>query len=217
MKNRLFRVLSLSLLLAVLAAGMLPGYAAAKPSIITSTQWAGAGRGAVLVNNLPSDATSFSITSSKKDVIRVGCDDKKDAGSLWLEPLKKGKSKITVKYKTGGKKKSVSTTFEVKAYPKPFDYIKINGKKINLTKNKLAYDCLNFKKTKLTIDFKIGNKDWKVNFLDGAKIKGDDFVDFKWKKGKAIKLAKDEGAFIDIRLINKKTGDEFLYLIFVSR
>ena len=107
MKSKLLKALSLCLLLVLLVGATLPGQAAAKPSIITSTLWAGIGRCAVIVQNLPSDATSFSITSSNKAVIKAGCDDKKDANSLWVEPLKVGKSKTlkaTVKGVKSGKK-----------------------------------------------------------------------------------------------------------------
>ena len=216
MKNKLMRSFALCLLLVLLVGASLPGQAAAKPSIITSTLWAGIGRCAVIVQNLPSDATSFSITSSNKAVIKAGCDDKKDANSLWVEPLKVGKSKITVKYRSGGKTRSVSTTFQVKKYPNPLAWVKINGKKISLSKNKLGYDCNNYKKTSITVDFKVSDG-WKVQYLDGVRIRDDEYRDFKWKKGKAIKLAADQRAIIDIALINNKTGDEFFYMIFVDR
>ena len=107
-------------------------------------------------------------------------------------------------------------TFKVKKYPKPLAWVKINGKKISLTKNKLGYDCNNYKKTSITVDFKV-SADWKVQYLDGAKIRDDEYRDFTWKKGKAVKLAADQRAILDIALINNKTGDEFFYMIFVNR
>ena len=214
--KRLSKALSLCLLLSLLTGMILPGYAAAKPSIVKSTLWAGVGKCALIVQNLPDGAKSFSVTSSNKNIIKAGCDNKSDPSSLWINPLKVGKAKITVKYKVGGKSKSVSATFTVKKLPKPFTWVKVNGKKIDLNKNKLGYDCLKYTKTTITVDFKL-NSDWKVQFLDGAKIRGDEYEDFSWKKGKAIKLAKDQRAILDIALVNKTTGDEFFFMIFVER
>ena len=216
MKNKLFKALSLCLLLALLAGMAVPGCAAVKPSIVKSTLWAGVGKCALIVQNLPDGAKSFSVTSSNKNIIKAGCDDRNDASTLWIKPLKAGKAKITVRYKAGGKSRSVSATFTVKKLPKPFAWVKVNGRKIDLNKNKLGYDCLKYTKTKITVDFKL-NSGWKVQFLDGAKIRGDEYKDFSWKKGKAVSLARDQRAILDIALVNKTTGDEFFYMIFVER
>lgn len=215
MKKKLLRSLSLCLLLTLLAGAMLPVNAATKPSIVKSTLWAGVGKCALIVLNLPSDAKSFSVTSSKSSVVKAGCDDKNDAGSLWIKPLKVGESKITVKYETGGKKKSVSATFKVKKYPKPFSWIKINGKKIDLNKNKLGYDCTKYTKDEITVDYKVSSG-WTVKSRTVAKFQGDDIKDFAWKKNKPISLADCDGAIVSIELKNK-AGDVFTYMIFVER
>ena len=215
MKNKLLKTVSLYLLLAILAGSAIPGVAAAKPSIVKSTLWAGVGKCALIVLNLPSDAKSFSVTSSKPSVVKAGCDDKNDAGTLWIKPLKVGQSRITVKYVTGGKKKSVSATFTVKKYPKPFGWVKVNGKKIDLNKNKLGYDCLEYKKDEITVDYKVSSG-WTVKSRTVAKFQGDDIKDSAWKKNKPISLADCDAAIVSIELKNK-AGDVFIYMIFVER
>lgn len=215
MRNKLLKALSLCLLLALMAGLAVPGYAAAKPSIITSTLWAGVGKCALIVQNLPSDAKAFSVTSSRKDIVKAGCDDKADAGSLWIKPLKVGKSKITVKYTSGGKAKSVSATFTVKKYPNPLAWVKVNGKKVNLSKNKLGYDVNKYTKNSITIDYKLSNG-WTVKTRTVARFKGDAIKDSSWKKNKAISLTGCDAAIVTLMLKNK-VGDEFLYMVFVTR
>lgn len=222
MRKSLLKALSLCLLLTLIAGTALPGYAGgkAKPTIVNSPLWAGVGKCAVLVQNLPSDATSFSITSKDKSVLKAGCDDKKDRLSLWVKPLKAGTSKVTVKYKSGGKVRSVSTVFTVKKYPDPFQWIKINGKKIDLKKNKIAYDCLKYSKNKITVDYKISSG-WKLNGGDALwgyiNREGQNTEMLSWKKGKAINLSSDfTDAVVAINLVNKKTGDKFFYMIFIT-
>lgn len=218
MKHTLIRILSLCLLLCLLTAVAVPGLAAEKPTIVNGTLWAGVGKSAVLVMNLPRNAKSFSITSSNKDVVKVGCSDRSDASTLWLKPLKTGKSKITVNYKSGGKSRSVSSTFTVKKYPKALAWVKVNGKKIDLSlkKNKLGYDCIGYTKKKITVDYKVGSG-WKVKRRDIVKFSGDTPVEGTWKKDTAINIAKCDEAFVQLVLVNSKTGDEFLYIIFVMR
>ncbi len=215
MKSKLLKALSLCLLLALLAGLAVPGYAATKPSIITSTLWAGVGRCALIVLNLPEDAKAFSVTSSDKSIIKAGCDDRNDAGSLWIKPLKAGKAKITVKYKSGGKTRSVYARFTVKKYPNPLAWVKINGKAIDLKKNKLGYDVNNYTKKSITVDYKLSSG-WTVKSRSVAKIESDDIKDSKWKKNKAISLAGCDMAIVTLVLKNK-VGDEFTYMVFVTR
>ena len=130
MKNRCSRVIALFLLLALLA-GLVPGYAAEKPSIRgTRVLWVGVGKCAVLLDNLPEDAAGFRISSSKKDVIQVG-KDSDDAFGMWMKPVKTGKSTVTITYKSGGKTRKITAQYKAKKYPDPFAWIKVDGKKLN--------------------------------------------------------------------------------------
>ena len=216
MKKAFSRILTLCLLLCLLASVAAPGLAAAKPTIANSTLWAGVGKSAVLVQNLPGNAKSFSITSSRKDIIKVGCGDRNDPSTLWLKPLKVGKSKITVKYKAGGKSYSVSSTFTVKKYPNPLAWVKVNGKKIDLKKNKLGYDLESYTKKKLTVDYALSSG-WKVRRRFVSMFVDNDIKDVAWKKGKAIDLSNVPAAIVTLVLYNSKTDDEFLYMFFVTR
>lgn len=215
MRNNLLKVFSLCLLLTLLAGLAAPGYAAEKPSIITSTLWAGVGKCALKVQNLPSDAKAFSVTSNRKAVVKAGCDDRNDPDSLWINPLKTGNAKITVKYKTGSRTKSVSATFTVKEYPDPFVWVKVNGKKVDLSKNKLGYDVDKYAKKSITVDYKLSSG-WKLKSRTVARFKGDDIKDSAWKKNKAISLSGCDMAIVNIVLKNG-VGDEFTYMVFVTR
>jgi hypothetical protein len=184
------RALSLCLLLALILGACLPGFAESKkPALITGrgVLWVGSGRSPVVATNLPSDAKSFFVTSSKPSVIKVG--RQKDFGPYgwYMEPLKPGKAKITLKYKTEGKTRSVSATFIVEKYPNPFEYIKVNGKKIKLKDGQSNLFLEDYNKNTITISYKL-KRSWKLTGLEGNRVKGDIWYECDWKKGKAINL-----------------------------
>lgn len=218
MKKKALMVLALCLLLTLLAGSAMPGFAAKKPALITGNGilWLTAGKCPVVAINLPSDATSFKVKTSDKSILKVGQQEGFGPYGWWMEPVKAGKATITLKYKTGGKNKSVKGTFQVKEYPKPFEYIKINDKKINLKKDQSFHMIQNYSKNKITVDFKV-KSGWKVTECGGDRIKGDDWMAFTWKKGKSISLKGYDAADILIKLKNKKTGETCDYEIAVSR
>ena len=89
------------------------------------------------------------------------------------------------------------------------------GQKVNLKKNKLGYDCNNYRKDTITVDYKVSSG-WKLKSRTVAKYKGYDIENDTWKKNKAISLTGCDGAIIFIILENK-AGDEFTYMVFMNR
>jgi len=218
MKLRASKILSLCLLLILAVSTCLPVHAAAKPALITGSGvlWAGSGRCPVVAANLPANAKSFTVTTSKKSVLKVGKEKGFGPFGWWMEPIKPGKARITLKYKTGGKAKSVSAVFEVKNYPDPFKYIKINGKKVSLKKGQPNLFLNGYSKKTITINYKL-KSNWKVTGRGGDRIKGDDWAECSWKKDKALSLKNYDAADLVIELKNTKTGATCNFEIIVTR
>ena len=128
------RILSLILIVLLLTTIATPALAAkAKPSIIPTTLWAKCDYfESVRFRNMPEKAKLISIKSSNTKVIKVV---KEGSGIYdnYLEPLKAGKAKITVKYKIGSKSNTISATYTVKKYPNPLQSVEVNGAKVNIT------------------------------------------------------------------------------------
>ena len=215
MKNKLFKALSLCLLLSLLAGLSVQGYATAKPSIRgTRVLWIGTGKNAILLDNLPGDARSFKIASSNPAVIKVG-KSSNDAFGMWMKPLKVGKAKITVSYKSAGKTRKIAATYQAKKYPNPFGWITVDGVEINLSKNKVVADVTGYTKKSVKVNFKL-NTGWKAKSLTGMKF-GKTNDAFTWKKNKAVAFGDAGTVVFSILLKNKKNNDEFEYLVMVSR
>ena len=73
---------------------------------------------------------------------------------------------------------------------------------------------------KITVDYKISSG-WKLNGGDALwgyiNREGQNTEMLSWKKGKAINLSSDfTDAVVAINLVNKKTGDKFFYMIFIT-
>ena len=137
-------------------------FAEGKISIEKRTLWADCEYffGVTFNENMPERAKLVSVKSSNPSVIRAELNGTGIYDST-LYPLKPGKSKITVTYKLDGKKYKVSATHTVKKYPAPYSYIKVNGKKINLSETKYYYDIDKYKKTSAKIQIKL-KKGWKI-------------------------------------------------------
>ena len=217
MKNRLFKGLSILLLLMLAISTAAPALAAAKPSLPDMTMWEvweSIRHISLSDMNLPEDAELIKVTSSKKAVIEARIFD---GNSLALWPGKAGKSKITVTYKIGDKKGTISRTYTVMKYPKPIATLKVDGKKINLTKNKAFAYMQKYKKTSTTIDVKL-NKGWKIIGMEyAARDKNYDWVDDRSLKSlKKIKSDKNYNFEVRIRMINAK-NQEYSYRIDFER
>ena len=219
MKYSALKILSLFLLLALIVGACMPGFAEdEKPALITGSGvlWVGSGRSPVVAVNLPENAKSFSVTSSKPSVLKVG--KQKDFGPFgwWMEPLKPGRAKITLRYRAGGKVRSVSGTFQVKNYPDPLEYIKINGKKVGLKKSQSNLFLEGYSKNAITINFKL-KSGWKTTGLGGDRIKGDEWKECTWKKNKALNLKGYDAADLVIDLKNTSTGATCSFEIIITR
>jgi hypothetical protein len=219
MKSNTLKILSLCLLLALVLGACMPGLAEDdKPALITGggILWVGMGRCPVVAVNLPANAKSFSVTSSKPSVLKVGKQKGFGPYGWWMEPLKVGKSKITLKYKTGGKTRSVSAIFQVRNYPDPFEYIKINGKKVDLKKRQSNLFLEGYSKNSITINYKL-KSGWKVDRLLGNRIKGDEWEECTWRRNKALSLKSYDAADLSIDLSNTSTGAICSFEIIVTR
>ena len=211
MKRKLSGLLALVLLLTLLA-----GLASAEAPSIRGTKvlWVGVGKCAVLLDNLPEDAKGFKITSSKPSVIKVG-KDSSDAFGMWMKPLKAGKAKITVSFKSGGKTQKIVDTYQAKKYPNPFAWISVDGSKVNLKKDKVAAEVNGYTKKSVKVNYKL-NSGWTVKSRTGMKF-GETGKAFTWKKNKAVSFGKAGTLVFSILLEHKKSGDEFEYLVMVNR
>ena len=219
MKSKTRRTFTISLCLILIFCMALPIFGADdQPALITGNGilWVGAGKSPVVAANLPGNAKSFTVESGSRNVLKVGKQQGFGPYGWWMQPVKAGKAKITLKYKTGSKSRKVSGTFTVKKYPDPFEYIKINGRKVDLKKNRVNCIVQNYKKKTITVNFKL-KKGWKVSGLSGSRVKGEDWIDLTWKKNKAISLKGYDAADLVIDLKNKNTGLECDYEIPVSR
>ena len=215
MKRRVSRILALVLILTLMAGMAVPVSAAGAPSIRgTKVLWVGVGKCAVLLDNVPEGAKSFKITSSKPSVIKVG-KDSSDAFGMWMKPLKTGKAKITITYMYAGKTRKIVDTYQAKKYPNPFASITVDGNKTNLKKNKVMTEVNGYTKKSVKVNYKL-NSGWKVKSLTGMKFGKTDKA-FTWKKNQAVSFSSASTLVFSILLVNKSNGDEFEYLVMVSR
>ena len=215
MKKTPSRLFALLLLLTLFTGLSVPALAAEKPTIRgTKVLWVGVGKCAVLLDNVPENAKNFKITSSKPSVLKVG-KDSDDSLGMWMKPVKVGKAKVTISFKSSGKTRKITETYQVKKYPAPFSSMKVDGKKVNLEKNKVMADVMGYTKKSVKVHFTL-NSGWSVKSLTGMKF-GMDNKPFTWKKNKAVSFEKAGTLVFSILLVNKASGDEFEYLIMVSR
>lgn len=220
MKKKLLSLLSVCLLLTLLASVMLPASAATKPSIQKENIWVGSPKRTPILLDWPDEARIVSIKSANPSMLKVGMQKDFSRWGIWMLPLKVGKCRITIRYKLKGKTYSMSQIMTIKAYPSPIAWIKVNGKKVDLKKNKFQFYSKNYKKETSNISFKL-NPGWKLesNPCPGAYWIGDDFGDgIKWKNGKSFKLpAEYDRLCAAIDIVNKDTGDFFNYEVWFTK
>ena len=221
MRKSVVRMLAVCLLAMMLLGSMVPACAASKKpklSIEGETLYVGRGETVITATDMPKGAKFNSISSSDTEVLTVGKHDGYDGfGGLWMKPLKAGESRVTVKYSYGGKNLKLTRDFTVKKYPKAFAWIRIDGKKINLKKNKFQISVESYKRKKARVTFKL-NKNWKVKACGGTGFSSSLIEAIAWSPKKVIDLSRyDAQINLYIDLVNKRTGDHFLYLIYLSR
>lgn len=139
--------------------------------------------------------TSVKSSNSRVKVIR----NSYGGGDVWfnLQGKKIGRATLTIKFKAGGKTRTIKKTVTVKKYPKQIKSLKVNGKKIRLSgEKKFHYVKHNYKKTSATIQMKL-KKGWKITFVNGqyhAFNSGRDGsiskIQSKISSGKTIKFPK---------------------------
>ena len=210
--RRTVRILSLILVLATLLCVAAPALAAQKVSIAPKTLWAGCEYTfGIDFNNMPENAKLVSVKSSNSKVLKAT----KYGSAIYdtdLTPLKVGKAKVTVTYKIGSKKDTVSATYTVKKYPNPLKRVTVDGKALDIKNNKYYYDFNKFKGTKPLVKLTLA-KGWKIAWTWGfTQKKGDDstFKEFNPKNGKAFNLPKGYEGCVFYTLKNTK-GDEIQY------
>lgn len=133
-----------------------------KPRLISDTIWMGSRENMLSFDGFSGNAQAVSIKSSKPGVLAVTKSQGQDSRvyDCCLTPKKPGTSKITLVAKINGKKKTFSANYTVKPYPKPITMLKVDGKAVNLGKNKFAAN-VKTKKNKVKVQYKIA-KGWKL-------------------------------------------------------
>ncbi len=210
--NRIRRIISAVMIcftaFSIVFAGAPASNAATTYTNVPSVMWLG--QDSVIVSVYNDKDKSFKVTavkSSNPEVVKATQDD------IWyLKPEKVGKAKIIVKYKQNskGKKETVVTT--VKKYPYEIKGLRINGKKIDINKNK-------FRVTKKCTDnkarIKMAIRDgWKISYLSGSYKKGDKWIDFTSKKNTLVKKCIKKNKEFSFP---QKYDQMFLYIVFSNK
>ncbi len=171
----------------------------------------------------------ISVTSSNPKVIKVNREGKKsDINSYWLRPKKAGKATVTVKYKTNtGKTKTEKLTRRVKPCPEVFKSLKVNGKTVDCSENKVEY-IAKYTGTKPKVKLEL-NDDWQIvekyGWLsqfdkNGNWLKDKEF-EVKARKtlytGKALSFPKKWDDFGLTILLENDDGDVFQYQVRLYR
>ena len=164
-----------------------------KPRLEGGTIWMGRSEYWPSWSGLRGASKLVSITSSKKAVLGVKKGD--SLGNCTLLPKKPGSAKVTVVVKVNGKKMTLSANYTVKKYPNALKELKVDGKKVDLKKNKFGAQ-VNVSKKKVKLDYKIA-KGWKVkcsyfdfnsnkrvNVKSGGTLPANNWVVFQLTRGK---------------------------------
>ncbi|MBQ6440345.1 MAG: hypothetical protein IJJ06_09525 [Mogibacterium sp.] len=113
------------------------------------------------------DGKLTSVTSSNTSVVSVSklsaYDEKgKKIKIFRLNYKKAGTAKLTVKYtRPNGKKATITKTLVIKKYPNMIKSLKVNGKTVKISKNKLRYTVKAFKNTSAAIKMATKNG-WRI-------------------------------------------------------
>ncbi len=206
MKHMRRIVLGLLIMAAAVTGNFTIVMAAGPVSIKPWTQWIGDVQGSTHSPNdgyldvsckseeAMNDIRIVSVKSSNKNVLKVKKEGSKLFHGVRLIPRKKGKSKVTLTYKYDGRKYKATAVYTVKN-PDIFNWIKVNGKKIDLKKNKDRYWKTNYKKKKLRVKFS-AKKGWKMDRLGSEVTFEDGNPAVKFKNGMTIQMP-DHKIFIN--------------------
>jgi len=206
MKFRFVKLTALCLLVALMSVTATSAMAASKPRLPKLTLYALEGSLSYDLVDAPDGIKILSVKSSKPDVLKA--ENTQYPGNFSLEPLKPGKSKVTVTYRASGKTASVSATYTVKKFPKVFATLKVNGQKVQpIPGCNNRYQFENYKKNSATITFKV-KKGWKV-VQSVFGLDGESLHDFK--SGQRHKMPKKSGAQAWISVIESKTRKNLIF------
>ena len=154
-------------------------------------------------------------------VIRTDYSGNKTTVWKW-KALKAGKAKIVLKYKTkSGKTGKIKHKVQVKKYPNEIRKLTINGKAVNVRKNKFSVTRNGITSESIRIKLKL-KKGWSIESASGRLYTSGSTKDLKGvkkklKKGKAISFDKKYNEmFLFIYMKNKK-GDRIGYDISLLR
>lgn len=218
-RKYLFRALALAMLLA-LVMGCLPAMAAAKVKIVPQTLWFMADNPDfqdhwVHISNLPKSAKLLGCVSSNEAVVSIPFSEAIPRDEEYVLNVKKpGKAKITVTYKVGAKKRTVSATYTVKKAPKVVSKLVFDGRKVNLNENGQAYYFCDGTPNKYS--HKIGftpAKGWKIVESNICDYEGNVIVSVK--NNKTFKLPKKLHLSIYqlVYVMKNSKGDIFYYQV----
>lgn len=184
--------------------------AAGKVSIAQKVVWKDYA-GVLEISNLPAKAKLVSAKSSNKAVLSASVTDQKDMAVIVA--LKPGKSKVTVTYKVGSKKQTVSRTITVRNYPNPVKGIKLNGKAKKFDRQ-MSLELLYVKTGKIKTNFQL-EPGWSITKASTVQILRDGkFITKAFKNGMSIDKKKYD--FISITLQLKKKSDVVSYELVLS-
>lgn len=208
MKRNIMKITSLCLIVLLLSALATTAVAAPKPQLPMRTFWAGEQTWGLQVEDMPEGAKIVSVKSSNPKVLKA-YNEGSEEGILFFDPLKPGKSKVTVILNNGGKNTTLTAVYTVKKFPSTFATLKVNGKAIKPTEYKNIYRVKNYKPTKTTVTFK-PKKGWSVTFSYVS-------IDYKEpsdiKSGKSFNIPKGKNAYVGIGMTNTKTKEDVIYFI----
>lgn len=165
-------------------------------------------------------ATVTGVTSSNPAILAVSAGKAYDEydreyTEFMLTGKTPGSAAITVNYTTpNGETGTLSATIQVKKYPKQIKSLKVNGKKVKISKHKYNYSK-KVKKSKTTLTIKMAlKKGWKISSVNAGRwTKSGKFSDVKVKKkallkGKTIKFPKKySDMFINVEM---KKGSSYI-------
>lgn len=169
-----------------------------KAKLLGGTVWLGSGESMPVCQGVSSGSEVLSIKSSNPEVLAAGKGDR--LYSCVLLPKKAGSSKVTVVLNINGEKKTLKATYTVKKHPNAITSLKVNGKSVNLKKNKF-YAMVKVNKDKTKVEYKIA-KGWKAkcSYYDEAKgkhvtLKSGGWVPTKYYTGVMFTLTKGSDTF----------------------
>lgn len=212
MKRNTMKIASLCLIVLLLSSLATAALAAPKPQLLMRTFWAGEQTWGFQIEDMPEGAKIVSVKSSNPKVLKAYSGSSSD-NLLFFDPLKPGKSKVTVTIKDGSKTSTLSAVYTVKKFPSTIATLKVNGKAIKHAESKNVFFVRNYKPTETTVTFK-PKKGWSVTY-SYVCIDYEEPVDIK--SDKSFNIPKGKNADVVIGMMDTKTKEDIVYFIYFIR